>query len=186
MQYGFYFDQSRCTGCYACTVACKDWHDIPDSAVQWRMVHTREEGTYPDIRLSHIALSCCHCEKPACREACPVGAISKRQQDGIMVVDREACLGKDACARFCLEACPYDVPQFDRNEDAKMQMCTFCIDRLAENKNPVCVDACPMRALDWGPLDELQEKYGTTKSVAGFDYSAETKPSLIVKPRYGV
>ncbi len=184
VQFGFYFDQSRCTGCYACSIACKDWHDIQDNRVQWRSVITHERGRYPEVYLSYVSLSCNHCKQPACAAACPASAIMKREQDGIMHVDQEQCLGSQSCSLFCKEACPYDIPQFAQDENAKMQMCTLCTERLAKQKNPVCVDACPMRALDFGLLEELQEKYGQIKEVEGFRYSAETQPSIIFKPRY--
>jgi anaerobic dimethyl sulfoxide reductase subunit B (iron-sulfur subunit) len=76
------------------------------------------------------------------------------------------------------------VPQFGEEEEAKMQMCTFCLDRLAANKKPVCVEACPLRALDAGPLDELRKRYDTTPETEGFKYSKKTEPSIIFKPRY--
>ena len=184
MQIGFYFNQSRCTGCYTCSIACKDWHDIQDDSVQWRRVIPLEKGRYPNVSLSYISLSCNHCEHPLCSEACPAGAITKRKEDGIMVVDQAQCLGKDRCEMFCRQACPYQVPQFGTEEDVKMQMCTLCLDRFLENKRPVCVDACPMRALDAGPMDELKKKYGDQKEVEGFVCSLQTKPSVVFTKRY--
>ena len=91
--------------------------------------------------------------------------------------------GKDNCALFCREACPYDGPHFGEEENAKMQKCNFCLDRLAENKDPICVGACIMRALDAGPLDEMIAKYGDIKEAEGFTYSDENKPSIIFKPK---
>ena len=183
-QWAFYFDQSRCVGCYACSVACKDWNDITADSVEWRRVTPLEWGTYPEVRLSYLSLSCNHCERPACAKACPVAAITKRGKDGIVVVEREKCLGNIACEVRCKKACPYSIPQFGPEEGARMQMCTFCLDRVDANKKPICVDACPMRALDTGPLDELKEKYRNLQEAEGFDYSQKTRPSIIVKPRY--
>ena len=100
-----------------------------------------------------------------------------------MLVDADTCLGVDACGA-CRSACPYGVPQFGPGPDAKMQMCTMCHDRLEEGKQPVCVAACPMRALDCGDMDELQKKYGSVSTAAGFFCNARTKPSIIIKPRY--
>jgi len=122
------------------------------------------------------------CIEPTCVPACPVNAISKRELDGIVVVDREACLGKDNCD-MCLQACPYDAPQFGAEENAKMQKCDLCLDRWAENKKPICIDACPLRALDAGPLDELKAKYGDIKEAEGFTYSTEVIPSIVSKPQ---
>jgi anaerobic dimethyl sulfoxide reductase subunit B (iron-sulfur subunit) len=184
MQMGFYFDQSRCTGCYTCAVACKDWNDIPAGPANWRRVTSREWGRYPNVNLAYLSLSCNHCENPACVIACPVRAIHKRREDGIVLVDRRVCLGSDVCSMTCKHACPYEVPQFGSEENAKMQMCHFCLDRLTGNKKPACVDACPVRALYAAPLDELKEKYGVGKDGEGFSYSEETRPSIIIKPRY--
>ena len=183
-QWGFYFDQSRCVGCHACSIACKDWHDIGAGPVQWRRVTSRERGIYPTVFLSYLSLSCNHCEQPACAQSCPSGAITKREEDGIVVVDREVCLGNTACDELCKKACPYSVPQFGEEEGAKMQMCTFCLDRVVKNKKPICVDACPMRALDADPLEELKAQYGEVQQVEGFTYAKKTKPSIIFKPRY--
>ena len=182
MQMGFHFNQSRCIGCHTCSIACKDWHDIQAEPVNWRRVATIEEGKYPDVFVAFLSLSCCHCAQPACVEVCPMDAITKRLEDGIIMVDKDKCLGKDKC-NLCQEACPYQIPQFGSEENAKMQMCTFCVDRLAEGKKPICVDACPVYALDFGPLDELRDKYGNGTEGAGFVYSAKTSPSIVFKPK---
>ena len=184
MKFGFYFDQSRCTGCYTCNIACRDRHDIQDCSVHWRKITQKEWGKYPNVHLSYISLSCSHCENPVCAQACPAGAISKRDKDGIMVVDQEECLGAESCGMQCQEACPYDVPQFNKAGDDKMQMCTLCVEKVEKGKKPACVDACPMRALDFGDLDTLKKKYGDITSTDGFTYSPETKPSIVIKPRY--
>jgi len=182
MQMGFYFDQTRCTGCFTCSIACKDWHDTPAGPVNWLRVIEIEKGNFPDVFVAYFVNSCWHCVNPACVTACPVGAISKRQEDGVVVVDQEKCLGKDNCD-MCLQACPYEVPQFGAEQNAKMQKCNFCIDRLAEGKKPICVEACPMRALDAGPLDQLVAKYGKSQDAEGFIYSAELDPSVVFKPK---
>ncbi len=182
MQLSYYFDQTRCTGCYTCVVACKDWHDVPAGPASWMRVTTIERGKYPNPFLAYMASPCFHCAKPACVSACPVNAIVKRKEDGIVVVDREKCLGKNEC-QLCLDACPYDVPQFGAEEKAKMQKCDFCLDRWQEGKKPICVAGCPMRALDAGPIQELQSKYGKAKEATGFAYSADIKPSVIFEPK---
>ncbi len=141
MQMGFYFDQTRCTGCFTCIVACKDWNDVDAGPASWRRVISMEKGRYPDLFVGFLSATCYHCLEPACVPACPADAISKRDLDGVVVVDREACLGKDNCS-MCLEACPYDAPQFGAENNAKMQKCHFCLDRLAENKKqPVLMPA---------------------------------------------
>ena len=182
-QLGFHIDQSRCSGCYTCTVACKDWNNVPAGPVNWRWVTTIEDGKYPYPRVVNLSLSCLHCANPSCVEACPVSAITKRQEDGIVLVDREKCLGAKDCGMLCKDACPYDAPQFDVEENAKMQKCDFCLERWTQGKKPICVDACPLRALDAGPLDELKAKYGDIREVEGFTYSTEAMPAVVFRPK---
>ncbi len=182
MQLAFYIDQTRCTGCYTCVVACKDWHDVPAGPASWMRLVTIERGKYPNPFLSYLPSPCYHCAEPACIPACPVNAISKREQDGIVVLDMETCLGKDNC-QLCLEVCTYHAPQFGAEENAKMQKCDFCIDRWQEGKKPICVDGCPTRALDAGSIDEMRAKYGEAKEAVGFIYSEELKPSVVFKPK---
>ena len=152
MQTGFYFDQTRCVGCCTCIVACKDWHNIPAGPASWRRVITIEKGTYPDLFLAFLSTACHHCSTPACIPACPVDAITKRNEDGVVVVNHDMCLGKEKCSQ-CLDACPYDAPQFGAEENAMMQKCDFCFDRLSDNKKPICVDACPLGII------EIEERF---------------------------
>lgn len=181
MQLYFHFDQTRCTGCETCVVACKDWNDIPAGPVGWIRVYTIEKGKYPNVAVSFLITSCHHCHKPACVDVCPVNAISKRAEDGIVLVDSR-CLGKDRC-NLCLETCPYRAPQFGAEGNAKMEKCDFCIDRWAKGRKPICVDACPMRALDAGPEKELVAKYGNIREAEAFVYSEKLNPSIIFKPK---
>jgi len=78
-------------GYFACVVACKDWHDVPAGPASWLRVKTIENGKYPSLFVAFLPMMCYHCLKPAC----PVNAITKRENDGIVTVDRETCLGKD-------------------------------------------------------------------------------------------
>ncbi len=182
MQYGMYIDQNRCMGCFACVVACKDWHDLPAGPASWIRIKTIEKGKYPNLSVTFLPTTCYHCQTPACLSACPVNAITKRVEDGIVTVDRETCLGKDSC-NLCLEACPYEAPQFGTEENAKMHKCDLCIDRWAEAKKPVCVSSCPMQALDAGPIDELRAKYGDVRDAESFTYSETLAPSITFKPK---
>jgi len=181
-QLGFYFDQTRCIGCHACDVVCKDWHDIQEEGVSWRRIVTTEQGTYPGLFVAFLSLSCCHCVHPACASACPAGAIAKSRENGVVAVDQELCLGRDACG-VCAEACPYGVPQFASGQDAKMQKCTFCPDRVGAGENPACVAACPVRALDAGPVEELKAKYGGVADAVGFRPDPALDPCLVVRTK---
>ena len=105
MQLGFYFDQTRCTGCCTCVVACKDWHDVPAGPASWRRVITIEEGDFPNLFVAFLTTSCCHCDQPACISVCPVQAIYKGE--GQVLIDYKRCIncGKPLPpnSKFCLE-----------------------------------------------------------------------------------
>ena len=179
---GFYFDQTRCIGCLTCVVACKDAHDIAAGPVSWRRVTEIEGGKFPKVFVSFLSSACYHCRRPACIPACPSGAVHKRERDGIVVVDREKCLGREDCG-LCREACPYGAPQFGDEEDAKMQKCDLCLDRRSMGKPPICVAACRTRALDAGPIDELKAKYGGGNEENGLSHSERLQPSVIFKAK---
>lgn len=182
VQKGFFFDQTRCSGCHTCVVACKQWHSSDLDAKDWRRVETLERGVFPEVTVSFVSLSCLHCEFPSCLSACPVSAISKGDDDGIVRVDPALCLGESTCGA-CRVACPYELPAFGGDSEAKMEKCDLCSDRLLEGKRPICVEACPMRALDAGAMDVLRERHGNGSSAQGFHYSEEARPSVIFKSK---
>jgi len=183
MQVGFYFDQTRCIGCFACAVACKDWHDIPAGPEKWMQILYNEKGQFPKVFVSYMINPCFHCEKPVCVPVCPVGAIIKREEDGIVIVDSDRCIGNEECDSKCLKACPYNAPQFGSEKGAKMRKCNYCLDRYLENMLPVCIESCRTRALEAGTLEELKKKYGSIKEADNYTYSERTKPAIIFKPK---
>jgi len=183
-QFGFYFNQTRCIGCHTCAVACKDWHDHQYPSINWMQIKIIEKGIFPHLFLTFLAVPCYQCEEPSCIAACPQNAISKRETDGIVVVDQDKCLGKEKCEnKPCLKACRSKSPQFGQEENAKMQKCDFCKDRLSAGKQPICVEACPMFALDINTIPELQKKYGKQKEAQGFTYSAKIKQAVVFTPK---
>lgn len=182
MQRGIYFDQTRCTGCQTCVVACKDWHDTPAGPSRWLWVTTHEEGKFPNPTVSFLIHCCHHCVNPSCELVCPGQAITKRDEDGIVVVDRERCIGKGQCG-VCLDACPYKAPQFGAEPESRMEKCDLCLERWREGKKPICVESCPTRALDAGFLDGLEKTYGRIREANGFTFSSKLKPAIFFKPK---
>jgi anaerobic dimethyl sulfoxide reductase subunit B (iron-sulfur subunit) len=168
-QYGFYVDTQRCTDCYACEIACKQWKGIEPGTVRLRRVIDVTSGTFPDVKRTFISMACMHCETPACEAVCPTGAISKRAEDGIVVVDDSKCIG----CHYCFFACPFGVPQYD----GTMQKCDFCLDRLEEGKEPMCVATCPTQALRSGTMEELAKLAG---EKAAMRLAASTQPSVLI------
>lgn len=181
--YGFFFDQSLCTGCKACQVACKDKHDLP-VGVTWRRVVEYVGGTWqcagstfsPSVFAYYTSVSCNHCEDPVCVEVCPTTAMSVRD-DGTVWVDQDKCVG----CRYCQWACPYGAPQLDPRS-GHMSKCDLCYDYRSTGQDPACVSACPSRALDWGPIERLRAEHGDQAGIAPLPDPSLTKPHLVIKP----
>ena len=169
-QYGFYFEADKCVQCHACEVACKSFHEL-DLGVKWRRVIGIWGGQYPDVTFKGFSLACMHCGKPACEAVCPTGAIHKRAEDGIVVVDQSKCIG----CHYCFFACPFGVPQY--GDDGTMQKCNACIERLEEGKEPACVATCPADALHFGTLEELAD---LAREKAAEKLAASTQPSMLI------
>jgi anaerobic dimethyl sulfoxide reductase subunit B len=171
-QYGFFIDLSRCIGCNTCTIACKEWHNLEPGPVKWMRVYQWETGAFPNIEVHTQPMMCLHCRKPVCVKACPNKALKKERKYGSVLVDTGKCTGE----RKCFQACPYGAPQFASDKPhQKMSKCNMCIDRLEQGLKPICVLSCSMRALEFGPLDDLKNKYGEPQQGV-------TMPSAVIKP----
>ena len=86
---------------------------IQDEKIEHLMrIKYNEKGKFPNVFVSYLINPCFHCEDPVCILVCPVGAITKRKEDGIVTVDNELCIGNEECNSKCSKACPYDTPQF--------------------------------------------------------------------------
>ena len=180
-QYGFFFDQSRCTGCQTCSVACKSYHELPVGPLKYLRIYQYEKGAFPDVRLHMHWVPCYHCEVPACVDACASQAIYKEARFGAVLIDSEKC---DGC-RLCYDACPYGAPVFESDDaGAKARKCTLCVDRLERGEKPACVLACPLRSLDFGPLPELRKTYGLDRDLEDLPDSRTTKPSVVFRTRH--
>jgi molybdopterin-containing oxidoreductase family iron-sulfur binding subunit len=201
MRYGMVIDLSRCVGCQACTVACKQKNGTPPG-VFWGRVLVSETGKYPNARMQFTPILCMHCEKPACKTVCPTGATAK-QANGIVTVDAEKCIG----CRYCMVACPYDArgfnysslqPQYagqkltaferahvDEHPVGKVGKCNFCADRVQAGQSPKCVETCPAKARFFGNLDDPQSEVSQLIAKrGGHQLRAElgTSPSVYYLP----
>jgi anaerobic dimethyl sulfoxide reductase subunit B len=179
MQCGFFFDQSRCSGCRACTLACKTWHNLPAGPLKYLKIYEYEKGDFPAVRIHYQWIPCYHCEEPACISNCPSGAIYKEKKYGAVLIESNKC----SRCRLCYKSCPYGAPVFEsEKKQTIVRKCTMCIDRLEVGLKPICVLACPNRSLDFGPLDKLKSRYGDNADLEDLPPSRITKPAAVFKP----
>jgi formate dehydrogenase iron-sulfur subunit len=171
--YGFFTDTSVCIGCKACEVACKQWNmlsghepsfiDGYDNTGQldqqnWRYVQMIDN--VPDLTLgtgqgkAWLMMSdvCKHCQHASCMDVCPTGAIIRTEFDTVLI-QPDVCNG----CRNCISACPYSVIGIDEETNVARK-CTLCYDRLQGGMEPACAKACPTQSIQFGPLDELQQR----------------------------
>ncbi len=184
-QLGFAFDQGRCIGCRTCQLACKDYKDT-EIKVNFRRVYEYEGGDWQrnedgvvkaQIFAAYASVSCNHCDNPACMRVCPVKAIEKHFETGIVEIDVEKCIGCGSCA----VGCPYGAPQKIEGAE-KYDKCNLCRERLEVGAKPICVEACPTRALGFGEIATLKETYGDEAGVAPLPNPELTKPNLTIVP----
>lgn len=148
-------------------MACKAENRTP-LRTDWRKVIMRESGSFPAVRREFISVACNHCDEPACKKSCPVGAISKRA-DGVVLIDQEKCIG----CRYCTFACPYGAPRID-TVTGKVSKCTMCVHRLDAGLRPACEATCLTGAITF-----VADFSGTTGArPADFHDPALTKPNI--------
>jgi anaerobic dimethyl sulfoxide reductase subunit B len=162
-QLTFMVDTNRCSGCQACVVACCDQNDLPSGRNYRTVVKVETPG--PVIGLRFVSLACAHCGAAPCVAVCPSGALSKREKDGVVVVNPDLCIG----CHQCLQVCPFGAPRFP--DGRIMFKCDLCRKRLDEGLIPACVRACPTLALTCEWTDdasaELTERAGKAIIMAG-------------------
>ena len=171
---GLVIDLDICVGCHACAVNCKEWntsgHSAPltdsdpygadPSGVWFNRIHSFEvvedDG---DSRTVHFPKSCLHCDDAPCVTVCPTGASYKRAEDGIVLVNADACIG----CKLCSWACPYGAREYDEDVGV-MKKCTLCIDKIynenldPRSRVPACVSTCPVGARHFGDLGDPQSE----------------------------
>lgn len=169
---GFYFNMDACVGCRTCQVACKDKNDLPIGTI-YRKVDSFETGEFPTSLLYHLTHTCNHCESPACVANCPTGAMQKDPETGIVNNDKEKCIG----CMTCEKSCPYGHPvQLD---DGLSHKCVLCSDENPEGTpDPTCAKACPVRALEFGPIASLREAHPEGAAAIG-ELTDETGPAVV-------
>lgn len=173
MQLGFVIDQSRCIGCHACTVACKSENDVQVGSFRTWVKYT-ERGEFPAVKRSFSVMRCNQCTDAPCVEICPTSALEKRLADGIVDLDKDACIG----CKSCMQGCPYDALYID-DDSGTAEKCHFCAHRTEVGLAPACAVVCPTEAIIPGDFDDPTSV--VSGIVAGGDTSVR-KPEAGTKP----
>ena len=153
----------------------KNGEDSGAWGVWFNRVHTFEVGKGPESKTVYFPRSCLHCDEPACVTVCPTGASYKREEDGIVLVNPDTCIG----CKLCSWACPYGAREYDET-DGVMKKCTLCIDKIY-NENldeidrvPACVATCPAGARSFGDLgDPNSDVSRLVEDRGGYDLMPE-------------
>ena len=164
MIYSMLIDPSKCIGCRACQVACKQWNQLPAedtkftgtyenppmlSPITWTRIAFNEREADGGIKWNLTKLGCMHCTDAACMQSCPAGAIYHTDY-GTVAIDTQKCIG----CNYCAANCPFNAISFDRKTNVAKK-CTFCVDRIANGLKPACANACPTGAITFGSRTDI-------------------------------
>lgn len=177
-RYGLVIDLERCIGCHTCTIACKLENGIENgSGIRVETVggaHRDTPGGWrPRLRMHFLPVLCMHCDKPPCRDACPPGAIVKRD-NGLVVILEADCNGCEACLR----ACPHGALFMDGGKGI-VRKCDLCAHRIEDGLAPFCVVCCETEAVSFGDLADPSSPVSRLIRERG---AAVLKPELGLGP----
>ena len=105
--------------------------------VNFENVQKEIYGQFENTFMMYLPRLCEHCLNPECVAACPSGAIYKREEDGIVLIDQDKCRGW----RMCVSACPYKKIYYNWSS-GKSEKCTFCYPRIESGQPTVCSETC--------------------------------------------
>ena len=205
--WGMVIDLQKCrreSGCDDCIKACNLAHNVPEipnpaHEVKW-IWNEPFETTFPSEQSDYtrqnyaghpISVMCNHCANPPCVRVCPTGATWKREEDGIVMMDWHRCIG----CKYCIVACPYGArsfnfsdprayltklnPDFPTRSKGVVEKCNFCAERVSQGKLPICVGACPEKAMIFGDLADPESE---VRKVLRERYAIRRRPELGTEP----
>lgn len=155
-------DLDRCIGCKGCELACKLENGIALGS-SWNKVHEiGPKGRFPDVEFYFFPAVCQACTEPECVKVCPTGASHRRSEDGIVLIDKEKCIG----CRACMMACPYEARSFNK-EMKVVEKCTLCVHLQAAGEKPACVKNCVGKARLFGDINDPDSDVSKALEQAG-------------------
>jgi formate dehydrogenase iron-sulfur subunit len=142
-------DTTRCIGCGARAVACKEANGLPqneDTELSAETLNVVESRASVNVRKF-----CMHCQDPTRASVCPVGALRKTAARPV-IYDEDRCMG----CRYCMMACPFGIPRYEwKAVLPKVEKCTMCAPRQAKGMQPACTEVCPVQASIFGEREDL-------------------------------
>ncbi|MCL5067150.1 MAG: 4Fe-4S dicluster domain-containing protein [Thaumarchaeota archaeon] len=169
---GMLVDLSRCIGCDACTIACKQENATPKGVLFARVLE-KELPKRANNKKVFIPILCNHCEDPPCLKSCPTRALYKRE-DGTVLVNADKCAGEGTCVGACPygamflpddqsgyagdELTPFENLTSNLRPNRTAMKCTFCYHRVNMGLEPACVITCPVQCRIFGDLDDPKSK----------------------------
>jgi len=207
-QWGMLIDLRKCDGCQSqgtapqCTTACIEGHFAPEP-MEWIQVFEEEIGGGESGGTHFLPTPCQQCQNPPCVNVCPVAATFS-SPEGVVLIDQQRCIG----CRMCMAACPYDRRFFNWGDAPRpveslladysiehqigapkgtVMKCDFCPDMARAGTLPMCVQACPQKAIYYGDLEEDIATNGANV-ITFTDFAAESssfriKEDLGTEPR---
>ncbi len=148
-QLAFVVDVDRCIGCKGCQVACKMENTVALGAGRNKVCTIGPNGVFPDLQMYFLTVMCQQCAEPSCVNVCPTGACYKSDEDGIIYIDKDICIGCGSCKR----ACPYGC--IITNQELRVSdKCDMCASAREAGDQPACVRNCSGRALHIGDIND--------------------------------
>ena len=183
-----FINPERCIGCKHCEIACAIEHSqsknlyqaVFEEPLPRPRIHV-EPGLYLNTSLPN---KCRHCDPAPCMQVCPSGAISRSDDlSEIVLIDGNKCILCGMCAMVC----PFDVITYGRTWTVRLRRdvaikCDHCIDRQREGRSPACAEACKVKALQFGEINELVKAARTRLSEAVSVAVGEIRPEVTLIP----
>lgn len=147
--------EKRCIDCELCKEACVQTNHVPSYGSRTTILERRRPLSATTHETIFMPILCNHCNRPPCVRVCPTTATWKDEKTGIVLMNKDRCIG----CKTCMTACPYNARYFNE-ETRAVDKCNFCIDtRLSQGEaSPACVEACPADVRVFGNLADEQSR----------------------------